>query len=292
MLSLMGNGSQTILERLSGKRVALAMSAGFFGYYHQAGVLKALLDNGIRPTRISGNSAGALVASMYASGLEALEIRDLLLSLKRGDFWDMGRPFDSRGVGLLDGRRLERLICVSLKADTFEACRIPLTVGVYDLDVGRMKYLSSGPIAPAVYASCAVPYMFKPAKIGGSRYWDGGFAEKTPMAPFVEAPDIDVVLISCLPPRARELRKRTGISAFMPSFASLFADIPTDERKERDRIAAELIQKSGKELIALAPPRLKLGPFSLSRARASFDQGESGALRLLLSDDKGELPKW
>jgi predicted acylesterase/phospholipase RssA len=283
-------GNQTILERLNGKRVALAMSAGFFGFYHQAGVLKALTDSGVRPVRISGNSAGALVASMYAAGLEARDIRDMLLSLERGDFWDVEWPLDSKGVGFLGGRRFQDKLSRSLPVDTFEACRIPLTVGAYDLDVGRMKYLSSGPIIQAVYASCAVPYMFKPAVINGRRYWDGGFAEKTPLAPFLNSQDIDVVLISCLPPRNREIEKRTGLLAFVPHIASFFATVPQEERKERDTIAATLIRQSGKEVIAVAPPRLGLGPFSMDKAGASFDQGESGALALLHSEDAGEMP--
>jgi predicted acylesterase/phospholipase RssA len=281
-------GSHSILKRLAGKRTALALSAGYFGFYHQAGVLKALIDANVRPVRISGNSAGALVAGMYAAGLEPTDIRDRLLALKRKDFWDMGRPLDARGIGLLDGYRFQKELARSLPVSTFEGCRIPLTVGAYDLDVGRIKYLSSGPLVPAVYASCAIPYLFKPVKIDGRRLWDGGFAEKTPLAPFVELSDIDAVLISYLPPRKREARKRTGILSFLPHFASLFADIPADERKERDRIAAELLEKSGKEVIVLAPPRLAVGPFCLEKARQSFEQGEEGAAALL--NAKSEAP--
>lgn len=276
----------SILERLKGKRTALALSAGYFGFYHQAGVLKALIDAEIRPVRISGNSAGALVAGMYAAGLEPPDIRDRLFDLKRKDFWDMGRPLDARGIGLLDGRLFQEELSRTLPVSTFENCRIPLTVGAYDLDVGRIKYLSSGALVPAVYASCAIPYFFKPVKIDGRRLWDGGFAEKTPLAPFVDLGDIDVVLISYLPPRKREARKRTGILSFLPSLASLFADVPADERKERDRIAADLLEKNGKEVILLAPPRLAVGPFSLEKARQSFEQGEEGAAMLLSSKDK------
>jgi predicted acylesterase/phospholipase RssA len=284
--------NQSILERLAGKRVGLALSAGFFGFYHQAGVLKALTDADIRPVRISGNSAGALVAGMYAAGLEPADIRDVLLALTRKDFWDMQWPVDSRGVGLLGGRRFQSEMLRVLPVDTFEACRIPLTVGAYDLDVGRIKYFSSGPLIPAIYASCAVPYLFKPAEIDGRRLWDGGFAEKTPLAPFVDCADIDVVLISYLPPRDREINRRTGLFSFVPRFASFFAETPNEERKERDRIAVALLQNAGKEVISLAPPRLALGPFSLDKAAQSFQQGESGAAALLKSAGAGAMPDW
>ena len=270
----------------------MALSAGFFGFYHQAGVLKAIIDADIRPVRISGNSAGALVAGMYAAGLEPAEIRELLLSLERKDFWDMEWPADARGIGLLGGRRFQDQLARALPVSTFEGCRIPLTVGAFDLDVGRVKYLSSGPLVPAVYASCAVPYLFKPAEIDGRRLWDGGFAEKTPLSPFIGLDDIDTVLISYLPPRDRETRKKTGIFRFLPHPAALFADIPNDERKERDRAAVSLLKEKGKEVISLAPPRLALGPFSLDRASASYEQGESGARSLLESDDTGDMPSW
>lgn len=284
--------NQSIVERLEGKRIALALSAGYFGFYHQAGVLKALIEANVRPAYICGNSAGALVASMYAAGLDPPEIKELLLSLNRKDFWDMQWPLDERGFGLLGGGRFQNELSRVLPVATFEECRIPLTVGAYDLDVGRVKYFSSGPLIPSVYASCALPYLFKPVEINGRRYWDGGFAEKTPLSPFIALDDVDVVLISYLPPRDRETQKCTGLLRFIPPLSALFADVPNDERKERDRVAVSLLQKSGKEVIALAPPRLALGPFSLNMAKSSFEQGEKGAAALLLSDDEGAMPKW
>ncbi len=284
--------NQTILERLENKRIALAMSAGFFGFYHQAGVLKALTDAGIYPARISGNSAGALTAAMYAAGLSPSEIRDVLTSIGRKDFWDLEWPLDRRGAGILGGNKFQKELERVLPVKNFESCRIPLTVGAYDIDVGRMKYFSSGELIPAVYASCAIPYLFKPIYIKERRFWDGGFAEKTPLAPFIKADDIDTVVISLLPPRERELKKREGLLSFIPSFASLFADIPNEERKERDSIAVSLLRESGKEVITLSPARLPLGPFSLEKAQESFTQGEQGAIELLKSVESANADVW
>ena len=281
-----------MLERLKGKRVALALSAGYFGFYHQAGVLKALIDAGVRPVRISGNSAGALTAGMYASGLEPDEIKNKLLSLHRKDFWDMQWPLSDNGFGVLGGNRFQDELARAVCVDTFEACRIPLTVAAYDLEAGRIRYLSSGPLVPAIYASCALPYLFKPVKINGRRLWDGGFAEKTPLAPFVFSDDVDLVLISYLPPRDRENPHRTGLLQFLPHPTALFAYTPNEERKERDRAAVRLLKENGKEVIALAPPRLAVGMFSLERAAASFEQGEQGAAALIASDDPGNMPDW
>jgi NTE family protein len=50
---------------------ALTMSSGFFGFYAHTGFPTVLEDQGFLPKRISGSSAGALVGSSWAAGMDA-----------------------------------------------------------------------------------------------------------------------------------------------------------------------------------------------------------------------------
>ena len=109
-----------LADSLKNKRVGLALSGGFFGFFHHAGVLEALDELGIRPARLTGTSAGALVASMYAAGLEPNEVRRELLSVRRGDFWDPQLPFTRRGFGLLAGYRMSAELSRVLPVHRFE----------------------------------------------------------------------------------------------------------------------------------------------------------------------------
>ncbi len=286
--------------------MGLALASGFFGFYHHTGVLTALHQRGIRPARISGASAGALVAAMYASGSSPERIAEVLLAVKRSDFWDAHWPWARNGFGLLAGHRFASVLSSALAVHRFEDCDIPLSVNAYDIEEGRTRHLDSGPLIPAVRASCAVPYLFSPVEIGGRSYWDGGFAEKTPLVPFFLDSDVDVVIVSYMAPRkphpglplrgegeddggrfkgSRE-NKKTGIFSFLPSLPSLFADTPPDERLARDRASVRLLRDAGKRVMVLAPERVWLGPFSLDRAGAAIDRGREGALEILDSHDE------
>ncbi len=273
--------TKSMTQQIAGKRVGLALSAGYFGFYHQAGVLLALEEQGIRPEMVTGNSAGALVGSMFASGLSPAEIRDALLALRREDFWDPQWPFTRLGFGLLAGERFRAELGRVLPNHSFETCRLPLVVGVYDIHTGRVRHIDSGSLIPAVYASCALPYLFTPQEIDGRRYWDGGFAEKTPLAPFVHLREIEVVVVSYLPQRDANQRRRLP---FVPQRPAFFADTPYEERVERDRAAIRLLEEAGKEVVVLDPPPLKLGPFALDNAQRAFELGRAGATRLLVSN--------
>jgi len=282
--------SSRLAERLRGKRIGLAMSSGFFGFFHHAGLLIALEETGLLPAKLTGTSAGALVAAMYASGLDGPAIRRELLGIRRGDFWDMQIPFSSLGFGLLAGQRFSAKLAETLLVHRFEDCRALLAVGVYCLDDGRVRHISSGPLVPAVYASCAIPYLFMPAEIEGRRYWDGAFGEKTPLVPFLDQPKMDVVIVSYMSPRrSGHGQRKGGISSFLPPLASLAAYPPDEERRERDLASLALLRKAGTEVIVMAPARVWLGPFSLPKAEAAIEQGLAGARRILESTDDSLL---
>jgi NTE family protein len=155
----------------------LGLSSGFFGFFAHAGVVSVLEEEGLLPARVLGSSAGALVGGLWAAGVPARRIRDELLALRRADFWD---PWP--GPGLLRGRllrkRLERLLPVA----TFERCRLPLAVSAYDVGSRRTVVLRSGPLSPALHASCAVPLLFHPVRIGAGRYADGGVLDRHGLA--------------------------------------------------------------------------------------------------------------
>jgi NTE family protein len=163
----------TLREWLAAQPFTLAMSSGFFGFFGHAGVLSVLEEEGLLPARVSGSSAGALATSLWASGLPARDMCDRLLELRRQDFWDM-RP----GLGLLRGSLFRSHLKSLLRVQTFQECRVPLSVSAFDMVTRRTTVLRSGDVAPAVQASCAFPLMFHPVRIGRRFYLDGGIRDR------------------------------------------------------------------------------------------------------------------
>ncbi len=153
------------------------MSSGFFGFFAHTGVMSVLEAEGLQPKRLSGSSAGALVAALWSAGLSTDRMRDELLALERAHFWD-----PSPGLGVLRGKLFLEKLKTLLPVETFERCRAPVAVSVFDLMGRRTSVINSGAIAPAVVASCAVPLMFHPVWIDRRPYADGGIADRHGLA--------------------------------------------------------------------------------------------------------------
>ena len=236
---------------LADRPFALALSSGFFGFYAHAGVAEALEEAGLMPARLSGSSAGALVAGLWAAGMPAAQVTAELVALERADFWDP-RP----GLGLLRGelfrRRLERL----LPAGSFAACRLPLSVSAFDLRARRTVVLDTGELASALVASCAFPGLLHPVRRDGRLLSDGGIADRPGLAGLRAQPAGEATLYHCLASRSPWRRRRS------PVFT------PPDRR---DTITLRI----------LGLPRVH--PFRLEAGRAALAAAREAARRALAS---------
>lgn len=167
----------TLREWLGEAPFTLGLSSGFFGFFAHAGVVGVLEEEGLLPAALCGSSAGALVGGLWGAGLPAGRLREELLRLRRQDFWDPGL-----GLGLLRGERFRARLEALLPARTFEACRWPVALSVFDLAARRTEVLRRGELAPAIHASCAAPVLFQPVRIGGRAYLDGGVEDRHGLA--------------------------------------------------------------------------------------------------------------
>lgn len=163
----------TLREWLSEMPFAMGLSAGFFGFFAHAGVVTVLEDHAPLPSRVSGASAGALVAGAWASGLTAAAFARELLALRRHDFWD-----PALGLGLLKGELFRARLAAILPVQRFEQCRMPLSVSVYDIASRTTFAAHEGELVPAITASCTLPVLFQPARLNGRAVLDGGIVDR------------------------------------------------------------------------------------------------------------------
>jgi NTE family protein len=224
------------------------MSSGFFGFFAHTGFLSVLEDEGLAPSRVSGSSAGALVGGAWASGLPALALKDTLFALRRESFWD-----PRVGPGLLRGELFRRLLDALLPVSTFAACRVPLAVSVFDLVTRRTRVLEDGLLAPAIQASCSVPFLFHPVWIAGRPYVDGGVADRPGL---MGVPHGDRVLFHHLASRSPWRRRGS----------------PSLELPRRQNLASVVLDDL---------PRV--GPFKLDVGRRAFEAARVGMKRALAS---------
>lgn len=162
----------------------MALSGGGARGIAHAGILEAMIEQNCRPDIISGVSAGAIVAALYANDYSPHQILKLLSEL---NYLRVLRPTISKS-GLINTSSLNKLINEHLPL-TFEELALPLVINATNLVTGQATYFGSGPLAPALMASCAVPGLFLPVEIDGHYYVDGGITNNLPLEPLINQAD-------------------------------------------------------------------------------------------------------
>jgi NTE family protein len=158
----------------------LALGGGAARGFAHVGVLQVLEENGLRPTVVTGTSAGSLVAAMYATGMKGAELERLALGMEEATLTDWSLPILGRGV--LRGDALERYVRQAVGGRTLENMVLPLGILATDLQTGRGVLFRRGDAAIAVRASSAVPGVFTPVLISGREYVDGGLVAPVPVS--------------------------------------------------------------------------------------------------------------
>ena len=173
------------------ERAVLVLSGGGMKAMAHVGVLRALADIGISPSMICAVSAGAMVGALIAGGMSYEQIAATCCALKARDIAVVNRRrLLVRGVragSLLKSAPLRRLLVRILPEQSFERLRVPLRIGVADMDRGELEVFGAmgrgdWTVAQAVYASMALPLYLPPAVQAGRTYADGGVLEVLPLS--------------------------------------------------------------------------------------------------------------
>jgi NTE family protein len=157
-------------------KVGLALSGGGARGFAHLGVLKALEEANIKVDMLSGASAGSMAAAFYSYGYKPEEILKIFESTSLLKLVWPAFSF----TGLLSIQKTESVYKNFLEEDTFEDAKIPLYISTTNLNEGKAEMFSSGSLRQAIMASCCIPFIFDPIKIGTDYYVDGGILNNLP----------------------------------------------------------------------------------------------------------------
>ncbi len=158
-------------------------------------ILQVLDDLQVRPALIAGTSMGAIVGALYASGMSAREIREVIARRlilkndtwrdvieKREDLlkWVYAFKPDFSGSGLINAEGILNSLLNEIKVDSFEDLDIPLLVVAADYWSAEEVVFHEGRLLPPIQASMAVPGVFSPVSIEGRILVDGGVVNLLP----------------------------------------------------------------------------------------------------------------
>jgi len=158
-------------------KLGVALSGGGARGFAHAGALKAIEEAGLKPDVIAGVSAGSIVAVLYAAGISPDNMLHLFSERAFSDFASL--QLGSGGLFSID--KFKNFILKAIGGErNLEELNIPVYLGVTDLDRGEACEFHKGPIGPRMTASCSIPIVFKPVRIDGTYYVDGGVLRNHP----------------------------------------------------------------------------------------------------------------
>ncbi|TPE45775.1 patatin-like phospholipase family protein [Pontibacter mangrovi] len=172
-------------------RIGLALSGGGARGIAHLGVLKALDEQGINISIISGVSSGAIAGVFYGYGYAPDEILKLIKELS---VFQVVRPVFGK-PGLLHLEEVEKLYHKYLGPHLkFEDLKIPVVVSATEMNEGVTAYFSSGEVIKPLLASSAVPILYQPIHLNGKILSDGGLLNNLPVEPLFRNCDVKIAV--------------------------------------------------------------------------------------------------
>ncbi|MBA1148345.1 patatin-like phospholipase family protein [Ectothiorhodospiraceae bacterium WFHF3C12] len=161
-------------------RIGLALGSGSARGWAHIGVIKALLENGIRPDVVAGTSVGAIIGAVHASGnLEGFERWVRKLGRRQiMSYLDVALV----SGGFFEGKRLADLFLENFGDVAFSDLELPFAAVATELYSGRERWLTEGSVVEALRASVSLPGLFTPAEIDGRMLVDGGLVNPVPVS--------------------------------------------------------------------------------------------------------------
>jgi NTE family protein len=238
----------------SPSEVAFVLGGGGVLGAHEVGMLKALAEHSIEASIVLGTSVGAINGAFFAADPTPAGVEHLT------DLWcEMNLPEMSAGTLVRrlttlarSGTHLQpldevrRRLTEVLPVDRIEDLAIPFQCVAASIERAAEHWFNSGPLAEALLASCAVPGILPPVKIGDEHFIDGGIVNSVPVSRAVAlgAQQIYVLQVGRLEQALKPPRWpwEVGLVAFEVARRHRFTD---DLRSLRDEVELHVLPTGG-----------------------------------------------
>jgi NTE family protein len=154
-------------------KTGIAFGGGGARGIAHVGAIRVFQEYNIDFDFVAGNSAGAIAGALYAAGVPWRNIYEFVMDIKR-------RLPAKTLLTYIEPRVVQDLADYFLNGRSFDDLCKPFCAIAVDLESGTLEKLRHGRVSTAVSASCAVPGIFQPVRIGGRTFIDGGTLRSIP----------------------------------------------------------------------------------------------------------------
>lgn len=160
----------------------------------EVGMLRALAERGITPDLVVGSSVGALNGVFISADPSASTVERMVETwvgisgrgVFSGSIAGQVSNLVRHGTFLHDNSGLRRLLEDNLGIRSFEQLTVHFECVAACIETAAPHWFASGPVVPAVLASCAVPGLLPAVRIGEQHFLDGGLVRSVPIGRAVE----------------------------------------------------------------------------------------------------------
>lgn len=256
---------------LQEKRIGLCLSGGGLRAIVHLGVLQLLEERDIKPGHISGTSAGAIIGALYASGLKAGTLMEIL---GNNTFFSR-RTLKLQTGGIFSTGVLTDIFKAYLPQNDFSHLNIPLTVAATDINLGTTRYFTEGDLHKALLATAGIPFIFPSTNIGEHIFCDGGLLNNLPIEPLQANCDLIIAAhVNAVGPMSGAEIGKLSPKAMLQRLFHIGMAHPVNLKKKHCDIFIE------------PPDLVRYSMFSKKNARELFDLGYEHAKEALVRSYK------
>lgn len=169
--------------------IGFVLSGGGSKGLAQAGAIKFLEEQNIKPDYIAGTSAGAIIGTLYAFGKSPEEILEFFKSI----YFFHWKHITLTKPGIIDSNSFKIYFTDIFKEATLADLKIPVFITATDMIKGELKvFPKETKISDALLASSAFPGVITPYIIEDSIYCDGGILNHFPSDLLLEKCDFNI----------------------------------------------------------------------------------------------------
>ena len=270
------NGSASVRTRPG---IGIAFGGGVLYSIAGVGVARALDEAHLPVVAVTGTSGGAIVGAAVAAGLRGWEMQQAAEEL---DWGELVR-FSPGRMGILDGDRMAKFVERMTGCRTFEDLKMPFTSVCTDILRGAESRITSGPLGVAVQASCLIPGLFQPVKMGDELLVDGGVTANLPVGALCDHHPAVVLAMDVLTLSDRyQGRLRTAAHVVLKAYHTLVRRNVDEEERRADFIVMP-------NMTGLSVMNFKDTPEVIAKGEEAI-QPFIPRLRALLADRLSGLP--